>query len=242
IYGRYRKYQRGIPQTRWPCRVCRGKGCQRCNNTGKMYPTSVEELIAIPIEQLVTGKGIAFHGSGREDIDALMLGNGRPFVVEIKNPQIRTLDFLSLTKHINKQANKIIEVEGLRYSDKDEIVRLKDADFRKTYRIIIEGSSILDEEKLKEGAQILRGTTIRQFTPTRVAHRRAHKVRERTVYQCSLETIEGTIATLVLETESGTYIKELVSGDNGRTQPNLSDLIGISCIVKELDVIEIKGE
>jgi tRNA pseudouridine synthase 10 len=152
------------------------------------------------------------------------------------------LDFDSLTKHINEKAAKNVEVEGLRYSNKDEIVRIKDADFRKTYRIVIEGSSRLAKEKLNEGALILRGTTIRQFTPTRVAHRRAHKVRERTVYQCSVETVEGTMATLVLETESGTYIKELVSGDHGRTQPNLSDLIGIPCIVKELDVIEIKGE
>ncbi|MEM2977649.1 MAG: tRNA pseudouridine(54/55) synthase Pus10, partial [Thermoplasmata archaeon] len=46
IYGRYRKLERGIPQTRWPCRACRGKGCARCGGTGRMYQTSVEELIA----------------------------------------------------------------------------------------------------------------------------------------------------------------------------------------------------
>jgi len=46
IEGRYRKLLRGIPQTRWPCRKCRGKGCESCNYTGKMYPESVEELIA----------------------------------------------------------------------------------------------------------------------------------------------------------------------------------------------------
>ena len=27
VYGRYRKLARGIPQTRWPCRRCRGRGC-----------------------------------------------------------------------------------------------------------------------------------------------------------------------------------------------------------------------
>ena len=27
IAGRYNKYSREIPQTRWPCRVCHGKGC-----------------------------------------------------------------------------------------------------------------------------------------------------------------------------------------------------------------------
>jgi len=67
-------------------------------------------------------------------------------------------------------------------------------------------------------------------------------VREKYIYDCKIESIDGAMATLTLETESGTYIKELVSGDNGRTKPNLSDLIGIPCIVTELDVIEIKGE
>jgi tRNA pseudouridine synthase 10 len=66
-------------------------------------------------------------------------------------------------------------------------------------------------------------------------------VREKYIYDCIVESIDGAIATLTLETESGTYIKELVSGDNGRTQPNISELIGVPCIVTELDVIEIKG-
>ncbi len=46
IYGRYKKLTRGIPQTKWPCRICRGKGCRSCNYTGKMYETSVEELVS----------------------------------------------------------------------------------------------------------------------------------------------------------------------------------------------------
>ncbi len=41
IEGRYRKLVRGIPQTKWPCRRCRGRGCEACNHTGKMYSTSV---------------------------------------------------------------------------------------------------------------------------------------------------------------------------------------------------------
>lgn len=41
IYGRYNKFSLEIPQTKWPCRVCRGKGCERCHGLGKMYSTSV---------------------------------------------------------------------------------------------------------------------------------------------------------------------------------------------------------
>jgi len=242
IYGRYKKFVRGIPQTRWPCKICRGKGCKACNDTGKMYETSVEELISKKTLEVTQGSDASFHGSGREDIDALMLGNGRPFVLEIKNPKIRVIDLAKLEKEINNYAKDKIEISAFRWSDKDEVARIKSADFRKTYHLVVEGEEPIDKEKLKEAARVLQGKTIRQLTPTRVAHRRADKVREKKVYNCNIESVEDTIARLTVETESGAYIKELISGDHGRTQPNISELIGIPCKVKELDVIAVKWE
>ena len=35
IEGKYNKLQRGIPQTKWPCTKCKGRGCEECNFTGK---------------------------------------------------------------------------------------------------------------------------------------------------------------------------------------------------------------
>ncbi len=242
IYGRYKKFERGIPQTKWPCRVCRGKGCKACNYTGKMYDTSVEELISKKALELTKSTDESFHGSGREDIDALMLGNGRPFVLEIKNPKIRNIDLSLLEKDTNTCLTGKIEISNLRFSNRDEVARIKNAEFRKTYRIVFEGEKPINKEKLKEVAQILQGKTIKQFTPTRVAHRRANKVREKKIYSCNIESIEGTIARLTVETESGTYVKELISGDNGKTKPNISEMIGIPCKVKELDVLEVNGE
>jgi len=242
IYGRYKKFERGIPQTKWPCRICRGKGCRACNYNGKMYQTSVEELISKKALEITKGDNVSFHGSGREDIDALMLGNGRPFILEIKNPKIRTIDLFLLEKKINNYAKGKIEISNLRISDKNEVIRIKKAEFRKRYRIVFEGEKPLSQEKLKEVAKILRGKTIKQLTPTRVAHRRANKVREKKIYNCKIESVEGSIAKLTVETESGTYLKELISGDDGKTTPNISEMIGIPCKVTELDVIEIKGE
>ena len=58
VYGRYRKYSRELPQTRWPCRECRGKGCPRCDGKGRMYESSVQDLI---------GPIVMKHGDGIED-------------------------------------------------------------------------------------------------------------------------------------------------------------------------------
>ena len=242
IYGRYRKFGRDIPQTRWFCRVCRGKGCKKCDYTGKLYEKSVEELVAKPFLKETMGDDESFHGCGREDIDARMLGNGRPFVLEIQNPMVRNLDLSKLERDVNGSNKDEIEVCNLRFSDRDEIARLKSAEFKKTYRVVLRGEKPINKEKLKKAAHSLRGTTINQVTPSRVAHRRANTVREKQIYNCTIESVDGTIATLSLETESGTYIKELVSGDDGRTKPSISEMIGTPCEVTELDVIEVKGE
>ena len=79
IESRYRKLIRGIPQTKWPCNKCKGKGCEKCNYTGKMYTETVEELISEDAIKAAKGIGAKFHGAGREDIDVKMLGKGKNF-------------------------------------------------------------------------------------------------------------------------------------------------------------------
>ena len=81
-----------------------------------------------------------------------------------------------------------------------------------------------------------------QRTPQRVEHRRADLVRKRTIYWVKAENIGEDTFELTLETESGTYVKEFVSGDEGRTQPNFSDTLGTKCVVETLDVIAINDQ
>ena len=242
LYGRYKKFKRNIPQTKWFCKICKGKGCSRCNYSGKLYNTSVEELVSKKILDASQGDNEAFHGCGREDIDVLMLGNGRPFVLEIKDPIIRKIDLQKIEDAINKENKEKIAITNIRFSDHDEITRIKKAEFKKTYRIVFESEKLINNEKLIKATQSLQGKSIGQFTPSRVAHRRANMVREKHIYMCNIESVDGSMAILTLEAESGTYIKELVSGDDGKTKPNISEMIGAPCKVTELDVIEIKGE
>lgn len=242
IYGRYRKYKREIPQTKWYCRICKGKGCKVCNYKGKLYETSVEDMTSEIALELTKGTDESFHGCGREDIDALMLGNGRPFVLEIKNPKVRSIDLSLYKRKTNNTFKDKIEIFNLFFTDANEIVRIKSAEFKKTYRIKIECEKTIKKEKLKEVARLLQRKTIKQLTPTRVAHRRAQKERKRKIYNCDIESVKGKKAQLIVETDSGMYIKELISGDNGKTKPNLSEMINIPCKVKELDVIEVQGE
>jgi tRNA pseudouridine synthase 10 len=242
IYGRYKKYTRDMPQTKWFCKICYGKGCRKCDYNGKIYENSVEELVSKEILKATKGTDESFHGAGREDVDVRMLGTGRPFILEIKNPKIRSINLDALKEKINSSNKELIKVDNLRFSDRNEIARIKNAGFRKIYRVVIKSDIILNNEKLKKVSSSLQDSNINQLTPLRVAHRRADMVREKHIYSCIVESVEDSIATLSLETESGTYIKELVTGDDGRTKPSISEILGSPCRVVELDVIEIKGE
>ena len=237
VRGRYLKEDRTLPQTRWPCRRCQGRGCDFCGGTGKTYSSSVEEVVAAPFLAASGGEGSRFHGMGREDINARMLGTGRPFVLEILRPRHRTLELAPLEAEVNRSAAGRVQVRELAWSDGAEVVRIKEATPTKSYRVVVRGKT--SDAKVNEALSVVAGRPIAQRTPTRVAHRRADRVRARRILTARLvESADGRF-TIELRAESGTYIKEWVEGDGGRTDPNLSQLVGADLTVEALDVLEI---
>ncbi len=235
VYGRYNKLQRGIPQTRWPCRKCRGTGCDRCDGTGKMYQTSVEEVVCGPLMTMADGREHSFHGLGREDVDVRMLGTGRPFVAEVHGPKRRSLDLDSALSEIN--SSDLVQVRDLSFSDRRMVKSIKAMRCDKEYESLIETAA--DEGSISTALADLRGTTIHQRTPERVNRRRADLVRKRTVRDISLVSAGDGQARINVVAEAGTYIKELLHGDSGRTDPSLASLLGTDVTVRELDVLDI---
>jgi tRNA pseudouridine synthase 10 len=348
VYGRYRKLERGIPQTRWPCRVCKGRKCERCDQTGLQYKRSVQDLVGNPMLEVFQGTEHAFHGMGREDIDVRCLGRGRPFVLEIKEPKKRAFNAEQLAEIINKAANGSVEVSSIRASSRSEVVRIKDTPAEKSYTIRFtmqpmseaeyavltapvdmtnedvqerstkrrrqhrgdKGSDrtkplettihvpeagpseeelkgmkkpelvtlaeqhglaktgtkealierllaalppapklfeLPDDETILKVIEGLNGAKLAQRTPDRVAHRRSDLIRKRTVFEAHTPFIElneegEREVEFTLRCESGTYVKETVHGDNGRTQPSVAALIRAKCKVMWLDVGDIHAD
>jgi len=241
FYGRYRKLERGIPQTHWDCRACRGAGCDVCSGSGKQYPDSVEELIGRPAIELFRAEGALLHGAGREDIDALMVGSGRPFIMEVLCPIHRNVDLKVLESAINNGANGRVEVSIERWSARREVETLKSHKAHKTYRILVDIDGHTSLEEVRKALDTLNGAVIHQRTPRRVAHRRADLVRERMVVQIECLGVEDGRYLIEVVGEAGLYIKELISGDGGRTTPSLSEILGIPALVVTLDVISVEG-
>jgi tRNA pseudouridine synthase 10 len=240
VAGRYRKLARDIPQSKWFCSNCRGKGCEKCGGTGKMYPESVEELSSKPLLDATEGEKTAFHASGREDIDARMLGTGRPFVIEVSKPKKRFVDLKEIEARINASATGKIKVSKLRFTARDVVRRLKKGEgSQKQYRLLAEFENEISDSDIRMLEEKLTGASVKQQTPLRVLHRRADLTRERYIYKVKVKKVSLKRALMEILCQGGLYVKELVSGDEGRTIPNVSDLLGNRAKTLKLDVLNV---
>src|SRR5208337_1298669 len=173
VGGRYRKLVRDIPQSKWFCSSCHGRGCEKCGGTGQMYPESVEELSSKPLLEATLGEKTSFHAAGREDIDARMLGTGRPFVLEVSKPKKRFFDLKEIEAKINAGAVGKVEVSKLTFTTKDVVRHLKKGEgAQKEYRLLAEFENPISDQDLRLLEEKLNEVTIKQQTPLRVMHRR----------------------------------------------------------------------
>lgn len=240
ISGRYRKLVRDIPQSKWICRKCRGRGCQICGWTGKMYPESVEELIAKPVLEATLGEGTSFHAAGREDRDARMLGRGRPFIIEVKRPKRRNIDIKNLERAINEYAKGKVEVLNLRFSSREMVRKLKGMESaQKIYKVIVRFNRDITDEEITKLEKELTGATIRQYTPIRVLHRRSDRLREKHIYETKIKRMSKNTIEMRIRCQGGLYVKELITGDGGRTSPSVFSILNVNAEPVELDVINV---
>ena len=104
-----------------------------------------------------------------------------------------------------------------------------------------------DDDAILSIIEGLNGMKLAQRTPERVAHRRSDLIRKRTVFEAHTPFIEVNEEgqreiEFTLRCESGTYVKETVHGDSGRTQPSVAALIKAKCNVIWLDVGDIHAD
>ncbi|MBI2079334.1 tRNA pseudouridine(54/55) synthase Pus10 [Candidatus Micrarchaeota archaeon] len=224
IFGRYKKLVPEVSQSRWLCKKCDGDGCFKCDYKGKNYD-SVEEFIGDPIKEAADAKDYSLHASGREDVDAVNTA-GRPFVFEIKSPKKHKFNLDEVKNKINSGGK--VEVSDLKFVNRETVEVVTESHFDKEYEAKVETQNEFDGDSLEKIVAGLKGTVIEQRTPNRVAHRRSDLIRRRKIIDLKVSEIDSKnkkFKILVLA-EAGTYIKELISGDKGRTKPSISDLIG----------------
>lgn len=211
LYGEYVKMSRSMCQS--PLRIGGELKTARCVSD---FCTEFQKFF---------GSGpVKFMASGREDADVRCL-EGRPFVVEVTYPT-RNLNASVVCLHLYEE----IGIRNLCFVSG----RCKDVvncgTPTKTYNVLVFSEQRIDFRS---------SYALEQRTPLRVLHRRANILRKRAVDVLRVEELEdssGYYYDVDVRSSSGTYIKEWVSGDFGRTVP------GLNADVLELDVIRVELE
>ncbi|XP_043910962.1 tRNA pseudouridine synthase Pus10 isoform X2 [Protopterus annectens] len=226
IAGRYNKYSRTLPQTPW---IIDGE---------RKMESSVEELISEHLMPAFKVSHFNFSSSGREDVDVRTLGKGRPFAIELVSPHRASFtqeEIKALQQKIN-QSDKI-KVRDLQMVTREAVAHMKKGEEEKTksYSALIWTERAIQENDI-QFLNELKELKIFQKTPLRVLHRRPLAVRTRLIHTMRTEYIDQHHFRFYLKTQAGTYIKEFVHGDFGRTKPNLGLLMKTTADILELDV------
>ena len=229
LKGRYWKTGRRVSQAVW---VTYGGG--------RKYPFSVEEALS-PLVELYRASRVVLHAAGREDVDARMLGSGRPMIVELKEPSRRRIPLREAEEAVNNSNPAVrIRLEGRARRRDVRLYKSERLRLRKTYRALVLVERGLREDDAELLSTSLSGAEVVQRTPSRVLHRRADLTRKRRVYGVKARILSRHLLEALIEAEGGLYVKELVSGDNGRTHPSFSEILGSEATCLELDVVRVE--
>ncbi|KAG5484745.1 hypothetical protein LSCM1_06566 [Leishmania martiniquensis] len=186
-----------------------------------------------------------FHSAGREDVDVRMLGEGRPFVLELVSPireRFTEDDLRRFEASIYASYEGSVEVSELRRTDASITVRLaRHSESKvKRYRCVVWSSRAIDDAAIDphvRAIHAMKDLAIQQKTPLRVLHRRSLHSRPRLIHSMRLTPLNTHWFLLDLETQAGTYVKEFVHGDMGRTTPHLGMLLNTRADIIQLDVV-----
>lgn len=190
---------------------------------------SVSGCLTLKLKEEFDADDVVFVSSGREDADVLMLGTGRPFYVVILNPK-RSADLQEIQQKVNEKYKNKVQFQHLCDMKKESKSCILEGEQskKKRYKVLVSVQKdvidVINQQK---------NITLQQKTPIRVLHRRANLVREKTIYW--MKCISGKNLEIELEAQAGTYIKEFIHGDFGRTKPSLADICGCNVEFLQLD-------
>ena len=218
--GYYTKSLRGLSQSPWLA------------DDGPVGSGSVSGELEAALQSVLLCDELRFIAAGREDMDVRMLGGGRPFLFVAVNcrcgPQALSPQSLAALAAAVGAAGRLgVRALAALGPEHRGALREGEAEKAKCYRAVVWLS-----RPLRARAAVLArlaalvDVQLEQRTPLRVLHRRAPLTRERAVHSLAATPLPGGAGLLLdLRCAAGTYVKEFVHGDWGRTRPCLGTLL-----------------
>lgn len=133
---------------------------------------------------------------------------------------------------------KDVQIRDLRLVGKEyfEEIRIGEEGKLKVYSCIAWTSKVITQADI-DYINSLDNLVLQQKTPIRVLHRRTLKIREKTILKMHMTKISEHFAELRVISSGGTYIKEFLHSDLGRTVPSIGSLLNCRADILQLDVL-----
>lgn len=134
----------------------------------------------------------------------------------------------------------IVGVRDLKQDSESAFARLKESEQEKIkmYCALVCSKDPVSDKQL-EMINSSPDLEVKQRTPLRVLHRRTLLIRDKWIHKMLIKRINCNTFVFFMLGSAGTYIKEFIHGDLGRTVPNLGSLLDTECDIYQLDVIKL---
>ena len=231
LYGRYIKKIRGVKQRNISCLSCNNIGCELCSNKKIFDYRSIEDFLSSQLLKHFNSKKIKFTWIGSEDINSLVLGNGRPFYVDVFEPKLRSL--LNFNLHHN---NDIYLNDFVMQKNNFKSVNFI---FEALVKIIFTKKP--DIKKLESLTKFFKNREVDLIPIGK------NKVIKRKIHQISIKKISNNSADFTVKSDGGVSIKALV-GESGFSKhilyvtPNISEIINCDCQCSLFDITNVYHE
>ena len=238
MLGRYIKKNRGIPQRSGgehnsgnevciqsePYRIV-SQTPRQASVIRTLEDASIQSIISKEILRITKGEALKFSWIGSEDENSLVLGSGRPFFVQIRNPK---------TIHLNQKTLRFQEY-GLFVNIEEFFERLPEqpVQFIAKTRIVIQASRQIGKEgglKIKSLAN-----SIVVFQNQKNKSRSSAK----RIYSIDIVKINNKIFELDVIADGGLAIKQFVEGRE-YISPNISAVANLQCKCLLFDILDIR--
>jgi tRNA pseudouridine synthase 10 len=172
--------------------------------------------------EITKGDTPKFSWLGGEDKDSLVLGNGRPFLLQISNPKLRWL----------KRELKINEngvCAALKQQSPPFSFQLPSHFTTKT-KIIIEAEQDLSNVRLATSLNVLENSEVSYYVKSKIVKKK--------IYSVEVQQIDEKKFVLTMIADGGLFIKQFVGGQD-YIEPNISKIVGMKCACVAFDILDV---
>ncbi|MCC6043501.1 MAG: tRNA pseudouridine(54/55) synthase Pus10, partial [Desulfurococcaceae archaeon] len=209
----------------------------------KKYPVSIQEFVGEALRSIYQSEDVVIHAAGREDVDARMIGSGRPLIIEIKKPVKRSIGIEEANKALRELSRRypiVVELFSRTTRSSKVFVKNEAKLRRKVYRVAVYSPEEILPQDLVKLEEFFSNREVKQRTPTRILRRKKDREKTKRVYAVRIVQVSRRVFESLIYCDGGLYVKELIHGDYGRTVPSFAEVVGKPLIPIELDVVLVE--